>query len=353
MTNTCSNLYTIFAIVLTAVTLTACSNQQHDNEIAVQRIWEGDYCAFTSFIKYNDKYYCSFREASAHLFDENGKAEGKARIIVSQDGETWQSAALFAKEGIDLRDPKLSIMPDGRMMVIMGGSVYEDRKLKNMYPQVAFSEDGITFTEPQPVVIDSAVCENYEWIWRVTWHNGIGYGVTYGSQYALLQTTDGVHYDLVSRLNLENNPGETSLQFLNDGTMLLIARCEGANKHGVWGRSLPPYTEWEWTEMNIPLGGPDILVLGDTLTILGTRSLYASEKTMMFKGGTDGNFEEVCMLPSGGDDNSYSGMIVEGDELWVTYYSRHELPKAAIYLAKLPMHLFTTPRSNKYYGKYW
>ena len=337
--------------------LFACLAQ--DVNISVRKIWSNDqYCAFTSLIQYKGRYYCSFREASAHLFDADGKAaEGKSRILVSTDGLNWQSAALLEKEGLDLRDPKLSVMPDGRLMLVMGGSVYDGKKLEHMYPQVSFSSDGVHFSAPQPLQIDPRVCEDYEWVWRVTWHDGVGYGISYGKlhNYVLLRTTDGIHYDLVSHLDVMQNPGETTLRFRDDGTMVLIARREGGkgNQRGILGLSQPPYTDWEWKNMNLPLGGPDFIMLDDTTYILGTRSLYASEKTMLLKGYTDGQCEEVCILPSGGDDNSYPGMLVVGDELWVTYYSRHEGDNAAIYMAKVPMSLFRGKRTSAYFNKYW
>lgn len=320
--------------------------------ISVQRIWEGDYCAFTSLEKFKGKYYCAFREGSAHYLDAQGNpTRGKARIIMSKDGKKWESVALFEIDSLDLRDPKLSIMPDGRMMVLMGGSTYEGKKVKNMYPQVAFTADGKVFTDLQPVQIDPAVCRNREWIWRVTWHNGTGYGVTYGSDYALLRTLDGINYSLVTRLAISNDPGETTLRFTQNGKMLLMARCEGGNKHGVWGESKAPYTQWTFKEMNIPLGGPDFCVKGDSMCILGSRSLYAAEKTMMFRGDMHGNFEESFLLPSGGDDNSYTGMLVMGKEVWVTYYSRHETDKASIYLARIPLSLLTKYRASKLYNQ--
>ena len=51
------------------------------------------------------------------------------------------------------------------------------------------------------------------------------------------------------------------------------------------------------------------------------------------------------ILPSGGD-NSYPGFLRVGDELWVVYYSSHELtwedgrPRAGIYLARVPVSYF-------------
>lgn len=347
----------LLSLILLLSTAKVASTQ--DINISIKQIWHNDnYCAFTSLVEYQGRYYCSFREASAHLFDDQGNAsQGAARIIVSNDGEHWESVTILRKQGIDLRDPKLSIMPDGRLMVVMGGSVYDSTILKNMYPQVSFSNDGIHFSEPQTLVIDPNVCEDFEWVWRVTWHNGIGYGVSYGKlhNYVLLRTTDGIHYSLVAHLDIPHNPGETTLRFTKEGDMLLMARREGGkgNQHGIWGRSSFPYTDWDFKEMNIPLGGPDFFLLDDTVVVLGTRSLYATEKTMMLRGNLNGQFEEVCILPSGGDDNSYTGMITVGDQLWITYYSRHEGPNAAIYLARIPISLFRGALSSKYYNKFW
>lgn len=344
---------------LTFVSLLICSMlSAQDICMSVKQIWAEDstYCSFTSLVKYKGKYYCSFREAYQHHGDTHVKGSmGKSRIIVSDNGTDWQSMALIEKEGCDLRDPKLSITPDGRLMVIMGGNINEEgRKIKSQWTYVAFSEDGKTFGKLQPVVLDKAIDGPREWIWHVTWNKGEGYGVIYGSHFCVVKTTDGIHYSLVSELKQQFRGSEATVDFLSDGTMVLMARRKNPHEAlGGWAVSKPPYTDFEWKDMNIVLGGPDIMILGDTLCIAGTRSLYASEKTMMFKGGIDGNFEEVCILPSGGDDNSYTGMIIEGDELWVSYYSRHNRKKAAIYLAKLPLWMFTTPRTNKYYQTVW
>ena len=39
---------------------------------------------------------------------------GKIRVLSSNDGEQWESAAVVRKEGIDRCDPKFSVTPDGR-----------------------------------------------------------------------------------------------------------------------------------------------------------------------------------------------------------------------------------------------
>jgi hypothetical protein len=46
-------------------------------------------------------------------------------VLVSSDGQQWASAALVDESGVDLRDPKFSVTPDDRLMIVAGGSVYE------------------------------------------------------------------------------------------------------------------------------------------------------------------------------------------------------------------------------------
>src|SRR5437763_12317935 len=93
--------------------------------ISVVKIWDaGKHNAFTDLIRWRGKWYCTFREADAHV-----GGDGQLRLLESADGTTWESAALLGEEGVDLRDPKLSITPDGRLMIVAGGSVYKDKKL--------------------------------------------------------------------------------------------------------------------------------------------------------------------------------------------------------------------------------
>ena len=304
----------------------------------VEKIWSnGQHCAFTSLIEFKGMYYCSFREGFSHIFDENGNAEGKIRILASKNGKKWESVALIGKEGYDLRDPKLSITPDGRLMVSLGGSVYRNKKLVDAHSHVMFSEDGKNFTEPVPVVIDSRVTGELNWIWRVTWHKGVGYGMSYNRQdnISLLSTTDGINYNLIKTENMEGFPNETTIRFREDDTMWMIIRRDKGDRKAKLAVSKPPYTDWEYTDLPMFVGGPDF-ILDDRICVAGGRAheTGAEPKTVLstdlFRGGPE------ITLPSGGD-TSYPGLLVVGDELWVSYYSTHETPKASIYLAKIPI----------------
>ena len=313
----------------------ACS---YARNYTVEQIWSnGQHCAFTSLIEFKGMYYCSFREGFSHIFDENGNAEGKIRILASRNGKKWESVALIGKEGYDLRDPKLSVTPDGRLMVSLGGSIYREKKLVDAHSHVMFSEDGKTFTEPVPVVIDPRVKGDLNWIWRVTWHKGVGYGMSYDREdsISLLSTTDGINYSLIKTESMEGFPNETTIRFGKDDSMRMIIRRDKGDKKAKLAVSRPPYTEWGYVDLPMYVGGPDFIHT-DKISVAGGRWMEDRTRprtvlsTNFFLGGPE------MTLPSGGD-NSYPGLLVVGDELWVSYYSTHETPKASIYLAKIPI----------------
>lgn len=315
---------------------------------SVKQIWSnGSHCAFTSIERFKGRYYCTFREGATHIFDSQGNAEGKVRILASDDGEKWESVAFIGKAGFDLRDPKLSVTPEGKLMVIIGGSIYRNRKLEGCVPHVVFSEDGKTFSEPKPIELDKKMHTGHDWLWRITWYDGVGYGVSYSKASNneivthLMKTNDGIKYTLVKSFNHDGYPNEATVRFLPDGRMAIMLRRDQGDCKAMWGLSHAPYTDWEWRKMEFRLGGPDFIVLDDDHLVAGGRTNYvpSASKTTIFTGKNSGRFEEVITLPSGGD-TSYPGFLIVGNELWVSYYSTHETKNASIYLAKIPLDLF-------------
>lgn len=296
------------------------------------KIWDlGRHNAFTDLIEFGGKYFCVFREGGSHV-PQKPEDDGKIRVLVSTDGLVWKSAALIAKNGYDFRDPKLSITPDGRLMVLYGGAVYQDGTKLNHIDHVSFldNSEAKTFTEPQPIVLGAGV-PSKSWLWRVTWDRYNGYGVAYhSSNIYLLSTTNGISYTLITRLDVAGN--EATVDMLGNGKMRIIVR-RGAN--GYVGYSGKDYTEWSWTDMGAPLGGPDIITLPNGKIIIGSRSFRDNKSyTSLFQ--LDNNSNKMIHLlefPSGGD-TSYPGLIIVNNELWVSYYSSHE-GKSSIYLAKV------------------
>ena len=310
---------------------------------SVNRIWDtAPHNAFTDLIKHKGRYFCTFREATAHVPAKDGTGDGKIRILVSTDGNIWESAALIAKEGLDLRDPKLSITPDGRLMVLIGASVYKNGQLMSQAPYVSFTDKKAkTFSDPQPVMLDPGIKSDRNWLWRVTWSKKTGYGVVYQFypdmdwKVYLLKTSDGINYTLITQLDVPGKPNESTVEVLKDGRMRIIVRREetqGGN--GYLGYSKKDYTKWEWRDLGIRLGGPDIITLPNGKTVIGSRSFRENKPhTALFGLDENGKAIELLELPSG-NDTSYPGLLINNNELWVSYYSGHE-GKTSIYLAKV------------------
>lgn len=338
-------------LVLSIVAVATWARAAEPEIVSVAKIWDqGKHNAFTDLIRWHDKWYCTFREADAHV-----GGDGVLRVLVSEDGEKWESAAGVTEKGIDLRDPKLSITPDDRLMIVAGGSVYEGTKLLGRQPRVAFSKDGREWTAP------GRVLEEGDWLWRVTWHGGQAYGVAYDAaerssaaaqeaaksgkappgpaewKLKLVASSDGLKYDLVTHLDVPGHPNETTLRFLPDGEMIALVRREGGSKLAWIGRSHAPYKEWKWTETKHQIGGPNFIRLpGGALWAAG-RSYPGGAKTVLARMTADGGYDPALTFTSGGD-TSYPGLVWHDGLLWMTFYSSHE-GKTSIYLAKIKVPL--------------
>ena len=336
---------------LLVLILTASARGAGPEVVSVAKIWDrGKHNAFTDLIRWHDRWYCTFREADAHV-----GGDGLLRVLESADGETWEPVAGITEPGVDLRDPKLSVTPDDRLMIVAGGSVYEGKTLKGRQPRVAFSKDARTWTAPKRVLTEG------EWLWRVTWYGGVAYGVSYNAaerqtpaakeaaksgkaaagpadwKLKLVASPDGEKFTGLTHLDVPGHPNETTLRFLPDGEMVALVRREGGNTFGWIGRSRPPYTDWTWAETKHRLGGPSFVRLPDGSLWAAGRSYPGGAKTVIARMTPAGGYEPALTLKSGGD-TSYPGLAWHDGLLWMSYYSSHE-GKSAIYLTKIRLPL--------------
>ena len=220
--------YIYFAVLLVCTSLPATAAPPTAKLISVKKIGDqAPHCAFTDLAFWKGHFVCAFREGRAHV-----ATDGKIRILSSPDGETWSPSALLTLEGFDLRDAGLSVTPDDRLMLIGGAAPRKNEK--DLVPTgsfVAFSDDGIKWTKPQ------IVSEPGRWLWRVNWHDGKAYGISYSSfrgrhsgasHTSLLVSDDGIQYrELVPKLFDEGTPTEATVRFDDDGTMYCLQRRDG------------------------------------------------------------------------------------------------------------------------------
>jgi len=313
-----------------------------------RRIWDkAPHNAFTDLIRFKDRWYCVFREAEDH-----GSQDGVLRVITSPDGTEWESAALIRLTlqdlndlhpvvppegaGMDLRDPKLCLTPDGRLM-LNAGMYYNNRR--ELLSLVWYSDDGKIWGKP------AKIGEHRYWLWRVTWHRGVAYSV--GRIAAeriprLYRAKDGSQFEVVvkDRDFFPHVPGasEATLRFLADDTALCLLRLNrvpGAKTvHGHLGIARPPYTDWAWNDLGAQIGGPNMIELPDGRFVAVVRMYDASVRTSLCWLDPDkGTMTEALRLPSGGD-TSYAGLVWHDELLWISYYSSHE-GKTSVYLAKV------------------
>jgi len=310
------------------------------------RIWDkASHNAFVDLIYFKGYFYCSFREGIGHIPNQAGEGNGVVRILRSADGVRWENLGVLAKEGIDLRDPKLSVTPNGRIMVIMGGSIYTKGRLDGRIPQVAFSnKSGKKFSEVRTVSLPDSIRSWGNWLWRVTWHGKKGYTLDYQigpkerrgpTRLMLLQTKNGRKFTPVSTIDIDGYPNEATIRFDEEGGLYALIRRELGDFKGVWAVSKPPYTYWKLQKVPFRLGGPNFLFLDSSTVVMGTRSYVPDHRTAIYLGDKKGDFRELMKLPSGGD-NSYPGMVIHAGKLWIAYYSSHE-GKAMIYMKTIPL----------------
>jgi hypothetical protein len=304
--------------------------------VSVARIWDlGEHNAFTDLIRFKDKWFCTFRESQSHV-----AGGGKIRVLTSTDGTQWMSAALLSETGVDLRDPKFSITPDQRLMLVLGGTFLEGG-FKSMQPRVAFSKDGSSWSMPQRILSQN------DWLWRVTWHNGRCYGMPYtvppqpqeGSttewSVRLVESEDGLHFRTLTEFKIPNRPNEATIRFLKNGNAVALVRREAGDKSAWIGVSSEPYKDWHWNSAGLFIGGPNFTVLPDESMIAGGRQnnpAPVGPRTFIGRMNLNGVIPQLT-LPSGGDC-SYPGLVWHQGLLWVSYYSSHE-GRTSIYLAKV------------------
>jgi hypothetical protein len=336
--------HSALSLLIALVSTVSLKAQQPQAElVSVQKIWDkGGHNAFTDLARFKNLFFCCFREATEHV-----GGDGVIRIMISSSGDTWVNYTTISEPGVDLRDPKLEVTPDGKQLYMLcGGSVYGGTKeLKGRQPRYSKTTDGKVWTPPQKLLAQG------DWLWRCTVNQTDKkfYGVSYNTfpttggpkeepEWSLKSYTsnDGSVWQLSSIMQVPNRPNETTMRFLKDGSALALVRREAGDKRGYIGSAVAPYREWKWTPLNTVVQGQNFIELPDGSLVAGSRGIGKTPGAHMvlFK-MTPTALEPILELPSGGDC-SYPGLCWHEGILYVSYYSSHE-GKTSIYLAKVKL----------------
>lgn len=304
--------------------------------LRVQRIWDqAPHCAFTDLVHTQDAWLCVFREGKQHV-----SPDGSIRVLQSSDGTTWKSACLITDEHADLRDPKLTVTPDGQLMLTAASAKKDGDGTTRHQTQVWFSTDGKEWSEPKPIG------KAGHWLWRVAWQANNAYSVGYRTGTSrgtvLYRSMDGVDFTpLVPDFFEVGYPNESSIVFGPNHRAYCLLRRDPRGDQGTAkiGQSYPPYEDWKWTDLGVRLGGPVMTLLPDGRLLAVVRLYDGQTRTSLcWVDPLQGDLQEFLPLPSGGD-TSYAGVVYKDGLLWISYYSSHERDQgdfqSAIYLAQV------------------
>lgn len=305
----------------------------------VRKIWDrAPHCAFTDLVRFRGVWLCTFREAESHV-----SHDGRIRILRSDDGLRWQSAAVLSPKsaGDDFRDPKFSIRPGGELM-LNAGLMNRETTPPKRNSVVWFSKDGISWRE---TVRDSM--DGDTWRWQIAWHDGRAYGIGYGGRDSggcLYRSADGIRWEALKypffpAKSPNWSASEACLAFRKDGMAFCLVRRDPPQADDeplppAWvARSKPPYEHWDWRELDRRVGGPLLHQLGDGRWIAVGREYGPRRVTLMEIDPLTPTVLRTCVLPSGGD-TGYAGLVEDKGMLWISYYSSHE-GETAVYLARM------------------
>jgi hypothetical protein len=298
--------------------------------LSVRKIWDAaPHNAFTDLVRWRDAWWCAFREGTGHV-----SPDGALRVLTSVDGRDWVSAARVVMDGADLRDAKLSVTPDGRLMM-NGAAAWRGQGPVRHRSVAWFSGDGKEWSEP------TELADPDVWLWRVTWHRGVarslGYSTTDERWVRWYTSTDGRRFEPAQdREPVEGYANEHALAFTPEDMAVCLLRRDGSPGRALVGTAQPPYVMWKWRELDRAIGGPSLLRLPDGRWVAGVRLYDGRVRTSLaWLDVEEGTLREFLVLPSGGD-TSYPGLVWHEDRLWISYYASHE-GKTSIYLATVAL----------------
>jgi len=320
---------TTFALILVSLLSTSCCWAQELVEPLEVRavVSDGKHNAFTAFVRWKDAYWLAFRKAEAH-----NSGDGDLIVLRSADTRTW-TEALRLDVLPDDRDPQF-LATDKRLFLY--DPALEGGKLTSF---VTYTDDGESWSEPEPVYKPTYI------FWKPEAHGDRFYATAHVKsrdgktrEVHLITSKDGIEWDMVSKMRGGNWESETTIHFLTDTRIVGFLRQKYGSPQASLLFAEAPFREWEERPLTkMHFSGHDNYTF-DGVNILVSRAFDAGRKnphTMIYTFDDEVNLTPYCKLPSGGDC-SYPGVVRDGDEMLVSYYSSHA-GAANIYIARVPL----------------
>ena len=291
---------------------------------------DGSHNSNTDLIYWRGAFYLIHASSPWHL------ASKKCKLVVrrSEDAHSWEKIAELNVPGEDIRDPKFAAIGDRLFLYALKNRSLDPEPYATVFTS---SKDGFhwpAFEDMQPggwLFWRPKTMDGLNWYVPAYWHE-------HGSS-ALLKSTDGEHWSIVSLIYEGERNDETDIEFLPDGRMISTARLEGSGSFFGSDRastlisvSAPPFESWSHTKSDVTrLDGPNLFAYGGRTYAVGRYqpsrmgpftklgSIFGRKRTSLFS-VEEQRLVYLSDLPSSGD-TSYAGVAIRGDDLYVSYYT--------------------------------
>lgn len=308
---------------------------------------------FPHLARFKGHLYCSFREGEIH----GNHISGRGRVIRSSDGVHWETVGLFESATGDVRDPRLSVRTDGKLMLNASIKFIEDvAPYKTIDGQTVrrqsvtwLSDDGENWSDVYtcPTGINT-------WRWDVAWHEEYGYSIGYSGKDSvgtLYRTKDGKSWQPL-KVNMfpDGHGNEAALAFGHDETLYALLRA-GLDARVALGISKPPYDRnWKWHELDAywdgpvdrqpakevtyghDLGGPNIITLKDGRLFGAGRAGGEVRANYFLIDPGEALLTRVAGVQNG---SSYPGIVEQDGDIWLSYIDYSEGGPGPVYIKRI------------------
>ncbi len=278
--------------------------------------------AFTDLVHFQDQFYICFRSSDKHV---NGE-DGVIKVYAASKSLFFNEILKFTVNGVDLRDPKFTIVDD-KLHLYIHGTVFENGTAIGFKDYLSTFDEGTWSDLSEVYLRDVDQTYNEAWPWKVTYHNGSFFTVGYNQGvFSIYSSIDGVNFS--EQLDLlpfiDYRPASEAIIKIVDNTYYLVSRVYQEN--AIILSSNDPLDSWQYLD-DIPLktfGGPEVEIFNNNNFLLsgrknlddGTQKLIISSYNL-----SESKFDELLVLP-GEKDLGYPGMVlIDSNKLYVSYYS--------------------------------
>jgi len=288
----------------------------------------------TDLLLWNDYFYLIYQHSKTHFFD----GDSKLVLLKSKDCRNWEKMSGIKYEGLEFRDPKLSVINKTLFLYALRNSAYDPEPSQTYY---ATSKDGYHWSSFKEIEPKGYLFWKPKTSDSLTWFN-TAYLNEHGKS-ILIKSTDGINWETVSTIYEGETNDETALEILSDGKIIITARLEAdpawhsgsKNASTLIAYSYPPYSEWVKTKSYLTrLDGPALITADNKIIAAGRfdpdgrdnwygmSSIFGRKRTAIYL-VEDNKLTLLTELPSCGD-TSYPGIVKKDGYIYISYYTNDE-----------------------------